>query len=122
MMLSRTSTANNANSFSLTLFGRGIFHELAKDAALGCKNIRQPRGKLVKVDRRRNQRIERRVGEEIERGGEPARMRPAGAVRRRDPADLARYQPEAAAVKGAAQRHADLVRPVPVQFQDARLF
>jgi hypothetical protein len=70
------------------LFGSRIFHELAEDAALRRKNIGEPRRQIVKRNCRREQRIERGIPEKVERRGKAACMRPAGAMRRRDLADL----------------------------------
>ena len=62
----------------------------------------------------REQRIERRIGQQIERGGEPPAVRPARPVRGRDAPDLARDQAQAAAVERAAERDRD-VSPAPYQ-------
>ena len=53
---------------------------------------------------RREQRIEARIGEQVERQRQAAAAVPARALRRRDRADLARDQPQAPAVEGLAER------------------
>ena len=61
-------------------------------------------GRVVERDGGREQGIEARVGEHCDRGGEPARVRPARPMRRRDLSDLAGDQPQPAAVERAAER------------------
>src|SRR5262249_8470755 len=95
MMRSRTSTAYIRTSVRL-----GIVDERAQDRAHRRKDSRHARRQLGERHRRREQRIEPRVGEQVEGGRDAAPMRPARAVRGRDLADLARDQPEAAAVEG----------------------
>src|SRR5882762_5123964 len=69
MMWSRTSTANKGNLSSF-----GIVDDLAQHTALWRQNIRKPRRKIVKFDRRRQQHVELRIGQQFKRGSEPSRM------------------------------------------------
>src|SRR5712672_3010905 len=80
-----------------------IVDQLAQYAALGAENTGQSRRQVV------------------ERGGGPAAMRPARPMRGRDLPDLARHQPEAAAVERAAERDRDLAGAVPAHLQHRRL-
>src|SRR5882672_120127 len=98
-----------------------IVDQLAQYAALGAENTGQSRRQVVERDGGRQQRIEPRIRQEVERGGEPAAMRPARPMRGRDLPDLARHQPEAAAVERAAERDRDLAGAVPAHFQHRRL-
>ena len=72
-------------------------------------------------DRRRDQRVERGVVQQVERGGKTAAIVPARAVRRRDLADLAGDELQAAGVEDVAERHFHVVGAVPGQFQHRRL-
>src|SRR5450759_2049159 len=114
MMWSRTSTANKGKPLgSGGRFGCGVGDELAKYAAPWRKDIGEPRRKVVKFDRRREQRLEPRIRKQVKRGGEPAGQRPAGSVRRCDPADLAGHEPEAAAMERPGERERDPVTAIP---------
>ena len=75
----------------------------------------------MKFDCRREQRVEPRIRQQVEGGGEPAAQRPAGPVRRCDPADLTGHEPKPTAMECAAERDRDLVRAIPAQFQHRRL-
>src|SRR5882724_11056953 len=100
MMWSDTSTANTiAPPGSNGRFGR-VTDQWAQHAACRLQDIRQPDRQVVKRNHRAEQRIERRVGEQLERRGETPARRPAHAVRGRDAPDLARHQTQAAAVEG----------------------
>ena len=79
------------------------------------------RGQFAERDRRREQRIELRMRAELERRFQPLAMRQRGPVRRRDLADLARDELQAAAVERAAERHRHGPRSVPAQLQHGRL-
>jgi hypothetical protein len=48
-------------------------------------------------------------------------MRPARPVRRRNLPDLARYEPQAPAVKRLAERNRDVAGPIPAQLDHQRL-
>src|SRR5690242_15834145 len=113
---SRTSTANIGPSGF-----RRIRDELAKHAAVGRENLWQARRQVGECDGRREQRIEPRIGKEVERGREPAAMRPARTVRGRDLADLAGDEPEPPAVEGAAERCRHVAGAIPAHLQDGRL-
>src|SRR5256885_2949640 len=56
------------------------------------------------------------------RRARPQRMRQARAMGRRDLTNLARYEPQAAAVEGLPERSGNLASAVPAQFHDGRLF
>src|SRR5674476_31449 len=75
----------------------------------------------MEFDRGREQRIEPRVREQVERSGHPAGQCPTGAVRRCDPTDLTGYQLEAATMERPAKRDSDFVRAIPTQLQHRRL-
>src|SRR6185503_5772460 len=77
MMWSETSTA-------YTDAPSGIADQLAQHAALGVENIGQPRRKIGERDRRRDQRVERGIVEQVECGGKAASVIPARAPRGRD--------------------------------------
>src|SRR6266545_1451160 len=94
MTWSRTSTAN------IGAPSGGIIDDLAQQAAVRRQDLRQPRGQIVKRDGGREQRLEARIGQEFEGRGEPAAVRPARPVRGSDLADLARDQPQPAAMEG----------------------
>src|ERR1700722_6444490 len=113
---SRTSTA-----YIGTSIGWRIVDALAQDEALGRENLTYAQRQLYERDRRRDEHIEPRVGEQLERGCEPPLMCPARPVRRRHLPDLARDQLEAAAVEGAAERRRDIAGAVPAHFQDGGL-
>ena len=72
-------------------------------------------------DRRRDQGVERGVVQQVERGGKTAAIVPARAMRRRDLADLAGDELEAAGVEDVAERDFHFVGAVPGQFQHRRL-
>src|SRR5215831_1437215 len=116
MMRSRTSTANMATSIL-----RRIIDQLAQDRARRRQDFWHAHRQLDERDRGREQRVEPRVGEQVERGRDPAPMRPARPVRGRDLADLARDQLEAAAVERAAERRRHVARAVPAHLEDRRL-
>src|SRR5262245_4188683 len=68
-----------------------------------------------------DERVERRVGEEAQRQVEPPLPRPARALRRRDVADLRRFQREPLRVEGCAERERYRARAEPAQLEDGRL-
>src|SRR5580658_8896634 len=113
---SRTSTACIGASI-----GWRIVDALAQDEALGRENLTNAQRQLDERDRRRDEHIEPRVGEQLERCREPPLMCPARPVRRRHLPDLARDQLEAAAVEGAAERRRNVAHAVPAHFQNGRL-
>src|SRR5712671_1203306 len=78
MMWSRTSTAYIGTSAF-----RGIIDELAQDAALGRQDLLHAHRQLHERARWREQGIQARVGEQIERGRDAARMNDEVAVARR---------------------------------------
>src|SRR5215813_7980313 len=119
MMWSDTSTANTG--LSMLSAGRRIADQRAARIAGGREQVRQSAGKVLEIDRRRQQCIERRVVEQRKRGVEPAPVRPAGAVRGRNLADLACRQPQPPAVKRLAERCRDVARSIPAQFDNGRL-
>src|SRR3974390_3301593 len=79
-----------------------ITDKLTQPPAARLKNIRQSRRQVLKLDGRRQQCIEPRIGKHFERGVEAAFESPARAVRNRDLADLTRDQLEKAGVEGGA--------------------
>src|SRR5450759_5500403 len=109
MMWSRTSTANKAAPLR-------VCNELAEYAALGVKNIRKPRRQIVKRHRGRQQSIQTRIGQQRDRGGQSAAMRPTRPPRGRHLTDLARNQTQPAAMECAAERNRHLPLAVPAQF------
>ena len=62
----------------------------------------------MEIDRRRDQRFERIVGQQAKRRGKAATMAPARPVRGGDLADLARQKPQAPAVERLPERRRDL--------------
>src|SRR5262249_61671728 len=76
MMRSRTSTAYIGTSAWLR-----IVDQLAQDRAHRCQDLRNVHGQLGERHRRREQRIESRVGEQVEGGRDAARGCPARAGR-----------------------------------------
>src|SRR5579871_246089 len=116
MMRSRTSTAYMRTS---TCFW--IIDELAQDRAHRCQDFRNAHRQLGERHAGREQRIEPRVGEQVEGSGDAPRMGPTRPVRRRDLADLARDQLEAAAVEGAAERRRDVAGAVPAHLEHGGL-
>src|SRR5260370_564357 len=73
MMRSRTSTAYIAGTSGV---GR-VVDQLAQHTAVGGEDVRQARRQVGEGNGRRQQRVEPRIGEQVERGGEPAPMGPA---------------------------------------------
>src|SRR5262245_60497836 len=119
MIWSETSTAYTENSFS---FGGGrIADQLPDRVAIGAEHRRQLRRQVRKRDGRRDQPVEHGIPEQRERGRQPPAMGPARAVRRRDLADLARDDPQAAAVEGFAERRGDVAFAIPAELDDGRL-
>src|SRR5262249_55508118 len=94
MMRSRTSTACIGTSAWLR-----IADEPTQDRANGRRDLREGGGRVGERHRRCEQRVEPRVGEQVERGCDAAAVGPARAVRGGDLADLARDQLEPAAVE-----------------------
>src|SRR5215831_12796753 len=84
MMWSETSTAYTRTSPSTW-----ILDDLAQHAARRRENLGQPGRQLRERDRWREQRVERGIAQQIERGGQPPAVVPARASRRCDLADLA---------------------------------
>src|SRR5579871_703355 len=82
MMWSETSTAYTENLSYL------VADQLAQHAALRRENLGKAHGQVGERDRRRQQRIERRVLQEVERGRQAAPIIPARAARGRDLAHL----------------------------------
>src|SRR5262249_35947130 len=78
MIWSDTSTANTG--LSMLSAARRIADQRAARVAGGREQLRQLAGKVLEIDRRRQQCTERRVVERRKRGVEPAPMRPACAV------------------------------------------
>ena len=115
MMWSRTSTVNKAAPSC-------VGDELAEYSASLAEDIRQSPGEIGKSHGRRKQRIEPRIGEQRDRSGEAAAVRPAWPVRRRDLADLARYQPKPAAVEGASEHRRHGRISIPAHFKHGCLF
>ena len=98
-----------------------VIDELAEYAAPGLRGYRED----ARADRRNETAGASSASScgsasELDRGVEPLAVRERRAVRRRDLADLARDQLQAAAVKRAAERHRDVARAVPAQFDDGR--
>src|SRR5436305_13163589 len=76
MMRSRTSTACMETSVLR------VIDQLAQDRARRREDLRDAHRQLGERHRRREQRIEPRVGEQVEGGCDAARVRPARTVRR----------------------------------------
>src|SRR4051794_14798960 len=98
MMWSDTSTAYTATPRG----SDGIADELAQRAARGMQDIRQPGRQVAQPDSRRQQGVQHRIVQEVERGGKTAAIVPTRPVRGRDLADLAGNQPQAPGMKAAA--------------------
>src|SRR6266568_1519134 len=114
MMWSETSTPNTGVS-SAPDQGSTIIDQLAQYAAGRRKNRGQLCGEIGERDRGSQQRVEGRIGEQVERRREPALRGPSCAMRGRNTSDLARHEPQAAAVEGLAQRDRHLAGSVPAQ-------
>ncbi len=91
----------------------GIADELAEYAAPGFQDIRKTIRKFAESNRRRKQRVQPRIGGELDRGFQPLAMGERRAVGRRNLADLAGHDLQATAMKRAPERH----RTVPAPYQ-----
>src|SRR5262249_13765913 len=120
MMWSETSTPNKVCPPRLMRCSRIVDH-LAQYPALRRKDFGQSRRQILERDGRREQRIERRIGEQRERSLESTPRAPARAMRGRNAPDLARNEPQPAAVECPAQRNRNLAAAVPAELDDARL-
>src|SRR5581483_1355469 len=96
MIWSDTSTAYT----NLLPAGSRIADQWTARVAVGGEYRRQARGKFGKRHRRREQGVERRVGQQRQRRREPLPMGPARPMRRRDLSDLAGNEPQPPAVEG----------------------
>src|SRR5262245_45443454 len=112
---SRPSTVNTKRTSVA-----GIGNELAEYAALRAQDVREPLREFVERYGGHQQGVEPWVGQKLDRLLQPLPMRRGNAARWRHLAHLARHDLEAAAVKGAAQRHRHAARAVPAHFQDSR--
>src|SRR3984893_2900275 len=99
MMWSETSTAYTATPKG----SDGIADELAQRAARGIENVGQLSRQVAERDSRRQQAVQHRIVQEVERGGKTAAIIPARPMRGRDFADLAGDQPQAAGMKAPAE-------------------
>src|SRR6185295_4418541 len=109
---SRTSSVN---------MGSLVIDALTEDSAAGREDAWQRSGQVGELHRGRQQCVEAGVGEQGERGGEAARMRPARAMRWRNASDLARDQGEAAAMERAAERQRHVAGAIPGELHHACL-
>src|ERR1700754_677328 len=114
MMWSRTSTAYTGALL-------GIIDTLAQDAASGSENARQACGEIGKRDRCFEQHIQSVVGKQAQRLLQTPAISPCRAVGWRDHADLARHEPETAAVECAAERHRNIGVAIPAELEDRSL-
>src|SRR5690242_14190686 len=112
MMWSRTSTANTG--------GLRIVDDLAKNGTARREHRRQSLRQIGEGDCGLQQHVESIVSQQADRVLQPPAMRPFAAMRGGDLPDLARYQPQPAAVEGAAQRHRHRLSTVPAQLDDRR--
>ena len=94
-----------------------IIDDLTQHATDRSQNVGQSRRELVPRDRWLDERVVGRIGEQSERGVKPSPQGPARAARWRHPADLARDEPQPAAMEGRSERHRDRMAPEPAQFQ-----
>jgi hypothetical protein len=102
-------------------FGLGIDDDLAKRAAFGSKDMREPVRELVKSDRWRQERFKSRIIEQIQRGSESSPWRPTHSVRGRHTANLAGNESEATRVECAAEWNRNFAGAVPAQLKHCRL-
>src|ERR1019366_728059 len=84
MIWSETSTANTGTSRSIGLRGARIADQRAARVGLRAENLRQSLRQALERHRRRQQAVEHRIGQEIERRRQAPRPAPAQPVRARD--------------------------------------
>src|SRR5687768_13217494 len=114
MMCSRTPTLNMPLPPSARLGPRIDDPDAKRITRLGQERRQRPgqggEGELV-----RDERVERRVPQQVQRRLEPAPVGPARSHRRGDLAHLRAQEPQPPAVERLAQRQRDLARAVPAQ-------
>src|SRR5262249_18260178 len=126
MIWSETSTAYTGHplfvvGWSVHCRSRRIADQLADHVGGRVENRRQPRRQILEIDRRRDQGVEHGVAEQCQCRLEAPAVAPTGAVRGRDLADLARDEPQPAAVEGFPERHGHVAAAVPAELDHARL-